>query len=267
MDCQSSSMISLASLWVYIMTVVRGESHADQKRRARLHAEQTIDNLQARESMLEGELRTLAMTARQAKVADARNTLRSILMSSKATRQQLVATSKKRCALQNHLETLKSSELNEQVLSSVKETSDVLKKMGLDKSLADMDEVVQDLQEAHSDVASLQETLSESFTGSGAGDELDIDTELELLLSDDCGKAATLIVAKDRPLKPSLVADPAHKDSMECTDKNKNESTIADTDNATSAPGAVQMETAAGAIPIAAEAAPARHNVLSTITE
>lgn len=264
MDCQSSSMISLASLWVYIMTVVRGESHADQKRRARLHAEQTIDNLQARENMLEGELRTLAMTARQAKVADARNTLRSILMSSKATRQQLVATSKKRCALQNHLETLKSSELNEQVLSSVKETSDVLKKMGLDKSLADMDEVVQDLQEAHSDVASLQETLSESFTGSGAGDELDIDTELELLLSDDCGKAATLIVAKDKPLKPSVVVDPVHTDSMECNDEKKNDNTVPDKEKATSA---VQMDTAAGAMPIAAEAAPRTDRALSTIPE
>ena len=87
--------------------------------------------------------------------------------------------------MQGHLDTLKNSDLNEQVLSSVKETSVVLKNMGLDKSLSDMDDMVADLQEAHTDLNALQEGLSESFTSTP--NDADIERELELLLSDDYG--------------------------------------------------------------------------------
>ena len=170
---------------MYLMTLVRGPSMQDAKRKARLHADQTIATLQEHETELQNELRTLANAARQAQKQVASQSLRAVLGKSKATRQQLTLLVKKRQALQNHLDTLKNSELNEQVLSSVKQTSSVLKTMGLEQSLSDMDAVVADMQDAQSDLSALQEGLSEGFNGSnGQGDEDDLDLELEMLLSD-----------------------------------------------------------------------------------
>ena len=182
MSCQRAGVASLASAWVYLMTLVRGPSMQDAKRKARLHADQTIATLQEHETELQNELRTLANAARQAQKQVASQSLRAVLGKSKATRQQLTLLVKKRQALQNHLDTLKNSELNEQVLSSVKQTSSVLKTMGLEQSLSDMDAVVADMQDAQSDLSALQEGLSEGFNGQG--DEDDLDLELEMLLSD-----------------------------------------------------------------------------------
>ena len=182
MSCQRAGVASLASAWVYLMTLVRGPSMQDAKRKARLHADQTIATLQEHETELQNELRTLANAARQAQKQVASQSLRAVLGKSKATRQQLTLLVKKRQALQNHLDTLKNSELNEQVLSSVKQTSSVLKTMGLEQSLSDMDAVVADMQDAQSDLSALQEGLSEGFNGQS--DEDDLDLELEMLLSD-----------------------------------------------------------------------------------
>jgi hypothetical protein len=172
----------MASAWVYLMSLVRGPSMIDAKRKARLHADQTIKTLQEHETELQNELRALANTARQAQKQAAAQHLRSTLAKSKATRQQLTLLVKKRQALQAHLDTLKNSELNEQVLSSVKQTSSVLKTMGLDQSLSDMDAVVADMQDAQSDLNALQEGLSEGL--GGTTDEDDLELELEMLLSD-----------------------------------------------------------------------------------
>jgi len=161
---------------------VRGPSMIDAKRKARLHADQTIKTLQEHETELQNELRALATTARQAQKQAAAQHLRSTLAKSKATRQQLTLLVKKRQALQAHLDTLKNSELNEQVLSSVKQTSSVLKTMGLEQSLSDMDAVVADMQDAQSDLNALQEGLSEGLGATTDEDELEL--ELEMLLSD-----------------------------------------------------------------------------------
>ena len=167
------------------MTAVRGPSMTHAKRRARVNAEDTISSLVERELSLQTELKALAHSARQAKGVSGNNALRAVLTKSKGVRQQLTITTKKKNALQGHLDTLKNSDLNEQVLSSVKETSVVLKNMGLDKSLSDMDDMVADLQEAHTDLNALQEGLSESFTSTP--NDADIERELELLLSDNYG--------------------------------------------------------------------------------
>ena len=62
--------------------------------------------------------------------------------------------SKKKKAIQKHVDTLEASELNEKVLSSVQETAGVLKSMGLDRAVDNMDEAMADMQDSMLDVAS-----------------------------------------------------------------------------------------------------------------
>ncbi len=96
---------------------------------------------------------------------------------------------RKREALDNHMETLEHSELNQHVLHSMQRTSNALKAMGLDKSLKDVDKVMLDLEENHSDISSLQQTLGMSYM---EDESVDWGLELSSMLNmfyctcDDC---------------------------------------------------------------------------------
>jgi hypothetical protein len=103
-------------------------------------------------------------------------------LQSKKIKGRLAVLQRKREALDNHMETLESSELNQHVLHSMQRTSNALKAMGLDKSLQAVDKVMLDLEENHSDMSSLQQTLGMSYTDD---DNVDWGLELSMLLSDD----------------------------------------------------------------------------------
>ena len=221
----------MASAWVYVMSLVRGPSMIDAKRKARLHADQTIKTILEHETELQNELRALASTARQAQKQAAAQHLRSTLAKSKATRQQLTLLVKKRQALQTHLDTLKNSELNEQVLSSVKQTSNVLKTMGLEQSLSDMDAVVADMQDAQSDLNALQEGLSEGLGAST--DEDDLELELEMLLSDS---EATMPILSTKVHAMPVPSNSMHADKNTSLVKGKHKPTKPETNNAQLSP-------------------------------
>jgi hypothetical protein len=65
-----------------------------------------------------------------------------MLVQSKKIKGRLAVLLRKREALDNHMETLENSELNQHVLHSMQRTSNALKAMGLDKSLKDVDKVM-----------------------------------------------------------------------------------------------------------------------------
>ena len=105
-----------------------------------------------------------------------------MLVQSKKIKGRLAVLQRKREALDNHMETLQNSELNQHVLHSMQRTSNALKAMGLDKSLQSVDKVMLDLEENHNDMHSLQQSLGTSYT-----DEEDTDwgLELQMLMNDE----------------------------------------------------------------------------------
>ena len=84
----------------------------------------------------------------------------SLLTKSRTQRQKLLLITRKREQLQTHLETLETSELNQQVISSVKETSHVLRSMGLTHNVDTVDELMQDMADSHDDVRLIQSGLA-----------------------------------------------------------------------------------------------------------
>jgi hypothetical protein len=68
------------------------------------------------------------------------------------------------------------------VLYSMQRTSKALKAMGLDKSLQSVDKVMLDLEENHSDMQSLQQSLGTSYTDD---EDTDWGLELQMLMSDE----------------------------------------------------------------------------------
>ncbi len=83
--------------------------------------------------------------------------VKPMLVQSRKIKDRLSVLQRKREALENHMDTLENSELNQHVLHSMQRTSNALKAMGLDKSLKDVDQVMLDLEENHIDVSSMQQ--------------------------------------------------------------------------------------------------------------
>ena len=67
-------------------------------------------------------------------------------------------------ALEQQLDAIATTQLNQQVLSSMKQTSNALKSLGLDSTLNSVDEVMSDMQEANTDINEITQTLSGSLT-------------------------------------------------------------------------------------------------------
>ena len=90
----------------------------------------------------------------------------------------------KRGALERHLDTLISSELNQKVINSVNQTSSALKSMGLGDALNQADGLQMDMEDQISDIQSMQKSLTtplyDDFDDLGDG----LEAELDLLLKD-----------------------------------------------------------------------------------
>jgi len=198
-----------AEFWISVVHFMRGPLPIDNTRSAKLGLKDSLREIGVTEEELKAELDALVARIRATqKHTKSMERLKPMLVQSKKIKGRLAVLQRKREALDNHMETLENSELNQHVLHSMQRTSNALKAMGLDKSLKDVDKVMLDLEENHSDVSSLQQTLGMSF----ADDEsVDWGLELSMLLDDDCGAPPVLANAM-RPAEPAAVPYEAAKD-------------------------------------------------------
>ena len=173
------------------MHFLSGPLPIDNTRSAKLGLKHSLREIGATEEELKSELEALIARIRATqKQTKSIERVKPMLVQSKKIKARLAVLLRKREALDNHMETLENSELNQHVLHSMQRTSNALKAMGLDKSLKDVDQVMLDLEENHSDMSSMQQTLGMSF---GEDDSVDWGHELSMLLNDDdCGSAPLL---------------------------------------------------------------------------
>ena len=202
--CQTIAINKLADAWLSLSSLVCGKKQDDEMRRATMLLSRSIAATCHTEDDIQLELRALASRVKSMKSAFMKPELNALLRQSRSKRLRLSQTTKKREALEQHMETLHSSQLNQQVMSSVRQTTDALKAMGLEKELESIDEVMMDLTECHGDVNAIQNGLSSSM-GSDAVDDDDLEAEMQLLLGGD-GYSPPLAVP---PAKNSMHDAPA----------------------------------------------------------
>jgi hypothetical protein len=192
-----------AGLWIRGIQILWGPLPIDNTRSAKLGLKDSLREIGVTEEELKAELDALVARIRASlKQNKSIERVKPMLVQSKKIKGRLAVLLRKREALDNHMETLENSELNQHVLHSMQRTSNALKAMGLDKSLKDVDKVMLDLEENHSDMSSLQQTLGMSF----ADDEsVDWGLELSMLLDDNCGAPPLLANA----MQPAVPAVPA----------------------------------------------------------
>ena len=179
---------SAANFWMSLMSAVRGSRPLDVTKHAKLCLRETLDEIDEAENDLTEELARLVPRVKAVRQAgssagrvDAAR-LRPLMLQCRKVRAKMDTLAKKRLALENHMDTLDNSELNQHVLHSMQKTSHALKGMGLDKALESVDRVMMDLEENHGDVTSIQNSLATSFD---VGDDFDWEAEMALLLDSD----------------------------------------------------------------------------------
>ena len=173
------------SVWMKLLKLLQKKKlwpvhEVQRQREAQLGLRQCIQNLQDKEVELKGELRNLADQARVEQKHGNKGKLKMLLTSSSGKRANLSLTARKRLALEQQLEALSTTQLNQEVLSSMQQTSAVLKSMGLEDKLATTDEVMQELEESQLDIAGMQDALSTAVATEC--DDNALEAELELLL-------------------------------------------------------------------------------------
>jgi hypothetical protein len=177
-------LLSAAGIWMSTMEFVFGPVPIDNTRSAKIGLQASLREIAAMEEELRGELEALIgrlkVTQKQTKNMER---IKPTLIQCRKIKNRLAVLERKKEALQTHVETIENSELNQHVLHSMQRTSSALKDMGLDKSLQSVDKVMLDLEENHSDMNSLQQTLCVSYTEE---DDVDWGQELSMLLNDDC---------------------------------------------------------------------------------
>ena len=149
----------------------------------------SIDEIKAVELNAKHELRDLVAKVKSLDTVRQRASLHELLRRSKVLRNTLASTAKKRMGMEQHLETLKQSQLNQSMMTSMKHTTDALQTLGL--NVADADNIMLDLEENTHDLQAMQSTLSQNFTDVDFS-AADLESELELMLSDDALCAVTL---------------------------------------------------------------------------
>lgn len=202
-------LLSAAHGWLGFMNFVFGEVSIDNTRYAKIGLQGSLREIDSSEEELKVELdavlgRIRAIQSKQKGV----DRVKSLLVQHKKIRSRIETLQRKRDVLQNHMETLENSELNQQVLYSMQRTSHALKAMGLDKTLQSVDKVMLDLEENHNDMNSLQHSL-----GTGYADEEETDWALELnkIMNDECCVETPEVCNSTRPRTEEARASVAAK--------------------------------------------------------
>lgn len=184
-SCSRGILVSwLAQLWVGTATTLFGKKKFEKAREAKISLLQAIADIQNSEEDCQNEMRHLAEKVRQLDRKKHTVTMVQHVKRSKQLRAQIGMLSKKKMALQLHLDTLNTTELNQHVVQSVKDTSSALKSMGLAEIQNDTDEMVMDMQENLQDVQGIQRSLASAYEDTEFSD-LDLEGELSILLDED----------------------------------------------------------------------------------
>ena len=86
---------------------------------------------------------------------------------------------------ENQKQTLETSSINQQVISTVKQTSEALKSLGLDESLKSVDSIMMEMEEMTQDVQNISTDLGAQLSTDANIGEDELAEELDLFLNAD----------------------------------------------------------------------------------
>ena len=220
MSCNDTT----AAAWLWFMSKFKNPPSDEKSRMAMLMIDKSIVSLQDSEQKMLNDLKEIQ---KKLKVHTSGNKKKGIVLElirqGKVSRKNLLTFQQKRIALENQKQTLETSSINQQVISTVKQTSDALKSLGLDESLKSVDTIMIEMEEMTQDVNSISSDLGANMSGDLNLADDEIADELNSFLSEDFDNAYYADIAK-HPSKSNTqtianVANLPSKNSMETIDE------------------------------------------------
>lgn len=199
--CSETFRVSIADAYRSIAVAVFGTGARDKMHLAEMSVIASITDISTAEEKTKTELAGLARRVRAMDPSKNRGQMQELLGRSRMLRGTLANMGKKRVGMEQHLETLRQSQLNQNMLLSMKHTSDALQTLGL--KVSDADNIMLDLEDTTGDSHALTTTLSGSFVEQTLSFD-DLEEELALMMSEDALCATS--IQKHKPSKH--VAEP-----------------------------------------------------------
>jgi hypothetical protein len=208
--CSETLRVSVADAYRSIAVAVFGTGARDKMHLAEMSVLASIADISTAEEKTKTELGALARRVREMDPVKQRGQMQEILGRSRMLRGTLANMGKKRVGMEQHLETLRQSQLNQNMLMSMKHTSDALQTLGL--KVSDADNIMLDLEDTTSDSHALTTTLSTNFMEHTLSYD-DLEAELALMMSED----ALCAVPLQQPTAARVAAapEPAPKPTAE----------------------------------------------------
>ena len=198
--CHKNFKQQFCRSWQSLMVVVFGISQQDSLAIAQVALDDSIAQIAESESKCTKELQDIVTKVKKTHAQKRASMPVDLLQRSKSLRESLATLNKKRVALENHKDQIETSKLNQTLLNSMKHTNNAMKSLGV--NISDADNIMLDLEDASSELGQLQSTLSTNIHNDI--DEIELEQELQLMLSDD---AMSLQQAKPRQSKVELDAN------------------------------------------------------------
>ena len=206
--CSDSVHTSVADAYRSISLAVFGTSARDKMQLAEMSVSASISDIEEAQHKSKKELGTLVQRVREMDPVKQRMQVQEVLGRSRLLRSSLAALSKKRSGMEQNLETLRQSQLNQNMLLSMKHTTDALQTMGL--KVTDADSIMLDLEESTGDTNAMQTTLSSGFSENEWTQD-DLDAEFDLIMSDDA--LCPCVPAKQKKPLNTATQDTATQDT------------------------------------------------------
>lgn len=181
-ECGKSLQIALADTVRGVALMVFGTGARDKMLLAEISVTSSITELMQAEDTTKKELAAIVVKVRIAQKNRNKTGIKDLLQRSLQLRTVLATIGAKRMNMQKQLETLRQSQLNQNMLQSMKHTSDALQTMGM--KISDADNIMLDFEDTASESNSLSKSMSMSLTDSDVTEQ-DLYDELDLILADE----------------------------------------------------------------------------------
>ena len=219
-NCGVSLKSGATHLWFHAMKKIFSSPPDDVRKKAKYELEGTISDMSNLENELKADIRSIAGEVKRSNAVQNKTALNNLLLTSKNKRQRLANLTKQRMTLEQQHEALSSMELNEQVISSFKNTSSALKSLGLDTKINDIEDTMMQLQEGSEDISAINDTLGQSIQSVHSGatlsfDEDDLQAELDILMEEDGDPACIAAQLSKGSTKQKATLQPTTENSMD----------------------------------------------------
>lgn len=208
----SGCVKGFASVWVGLLRLTKAfEDKEAVTAQAVNSLMKSIWQLREQEDALTKELTELTQGIKS-KRSQGMKVLKPLLLKSKQKRVKLTQLVRKRESFEHHLDLLNNNELDQNLISTVKQTATAMKSLGLHRQVDDIDTVMADLEDTQMDIKEVTDMMSTRMMREEDFDDKELEEELMSLLEIDEGGGDSRQFLVREP--PAQNVTPAVKVSM-----------------------------------------------------